>query len=86
MSTFSVPQHSRSLRSLSSFGCISNRPGLPAGDTFWDAAQRQLSTHGELHNNVRMTWGKAPLAWCASPQEALSAVLHLNHRYAGRGG
>eukprot|EP00198_Chlamydomonas_reinhardtii_P013115 XP_001702452.1 CPD photolyase type II [Chlamydomonas reinhardtii] len=50
---------------MSSFGFISNRPGLPAGDTFWDAAQRQLSTHGELHNNVRMTWGKAPLAWFA---------------------
>ncbi|KAG2452956.1 hypothetical protein HYH02_002293 [Chlamydomonas schloesseri] len=52
------------------------------GDAFWDAAQRQLAAHGELHNNVRMTWGKAPLGWCASPQEALSTVLHLNHRYA----
>ncbi|KAG2425702.1 hypothetical protein HXX76_013544 [Chlamydomonas incerta] len=52
------------------------------GDAFWDAAQRQLATHGELHNNVRMTWGKAPLAWCSTAQEALSTVLHLNHRFA----
>ncbi|MEL7472870.1 MAG: hypothetical protein AAGK04_06075 [Planctomycetota bacterium] len=34
-------------------------------DTFWDAAQRSLLTHGELHNNVRMTWGKALLGWHA---------------------
>ncbi|GLC46057.1 hypothetical protein PLESTM_001820400 [Pleodorina starrii] len=52
------------------------------GDRFWDAAQRQLAAHGELHNNVRMTWGKALLGWCASPQGALEATLHLNHRYA----
>ena len=29
------------------------------GDPLWDAAQRSLLIHGELHNNVRMTWGKA---------------------------
>ncbi|KXZ50650.1 PHR2 protein [Gonium pectorale] len=52
------------------------------GDAFWDAAQRQLVTHGELHNNVRMTWGKAFLGWCASPREALAAAVRLNHRYA----
>ncbi|GIM09798.1 hypothetical protein Vretimale_13610, partial [Volvox reticuliferus] len=52
------------------------------GDAFWDAAQRQLAAHGELHNNVRMTWGKALLPWCSSPQRALDTVLHLNHRYA----
>jgi deoxyribodipyrimidine photolyase len=28
-------------------------------DLLWDAAQRCLLIHGELHNNVRMTWGKA---------------------------
>ena len=27
------------------------------GDAFWDAAQQQLRNTGELHNNVRMTWG-----------------------------
>ena len=37
---------------------------------------------GELHNNARMTWGKALLRWAPSPQAALSAALHLNHRYA----
>lgn len=26
---------------------------------------------GELHNNVRMTWGKAFLQWAPSPEAAL---------------
>jgi deoxyribodipyrimidine photolyase len=45
--------------------------GGDTGDAFWDAAQRQLAVNGELHNNVRMTWGKAFLAWAPSPQAAL---------------
>ena len=28
-------------------------------DPLWNAAQHSLNIHGELHNNVRMTWGKA---------------------------
>ncbi len=52
------------------------------GDLVWDAAQRQLLTHGELHNNVRMTWGKALLKWTRTAQEALSTLIDLNHRFA----
>ncbi|PNH02789.1 Deoxyribodipyrimidine photo-lyase [Tetrabaena socialis] len=52
------------------------------GDELWDAAQRQLAAHGELHNNLRMTWGKALLGWCDSAQAALQATVRLNHRYA----
>ena len=51
-------------------------------DAFWNAAQRSLLMHGELHNNVRMTWGKAVLAWCDDPRIALSRLIDLNHRYA----
>lgn len=51
-------------------------------DPLWNAAQRSLLIHGELHNNVRMTWGKAVLSWTRSPQEALSTLIDLNHRYA----
>lgn len=53
-----------------------------SGDPLWDAAQLSLLRHGELHNNVRMTWGKALLGWTASPQEALRRLIDLNHRYA----
>lgn len=52
------------------------------GDLLWDAAQRQLLTHGELHNSVRMTWGKALIGWTRTAQEALSTLIDLNHRYA----
>ncbi|MFW5681081.1 MAG: FAD-dependent oxidoreductase, partial [Pseudomonadota bacterium] len=52
------------------------------GDGLWDAAQTSLVVHGELHNNLRMTWGKAIPTWSASPQQALRRLIDLNHRYA----
>lgn len=52
------------------------------GDTLWDAAQRSLLLHGELHNNVRMTWGKAILNWTPDAKSALAMIIDLNHRYA----
>ncbi len=51
-------------------------------DELWNAAQRSLLRHGELHNNLRMTWGKAILQWTRTPQEALRLLIDLNHRYA----
>ena len=53
----------------------------------WNACQRSLLKHGELHNNVRMTWGKAVLPWVKTPHRALGMLVDLNHRYAldGRG-
>jgi photolyase PhrII len=52
------------------------------GDALWNAAQRSLLIHGELHNNVRMTWGKALLSWTRDPARALELLIDLNHRYA----
>ena len=52
------------------------------GDALWDAAQRSLLVRGELHNNVRMTWGKAFLGWSRGAEEALARTIDLNHRYA----
>lgn len=52
------------------------------GHPLWDACQRSLLTHGELHNNVRMTWGKALIPWTRSAKEALAVLLDLNNRYA----
>lgn len=51
------------------------------GDKLWDAAQRSLLIHGELHNNLRMTWGKALLNWTPDAQSALATMIDLNHRY-----
>jgi photolyase PhrII len=52
------------------------------GEPLWDAAQKSLLIHGELHNNVRMTWGKAILNWRPNAADALKTVIDLNHRYA----
>ena len=52
------------------------------GKVLWDLAQRSLLRHGELHNNLRMTWGKALLSWTRSPEEALEHLIDLNHRLA----
>ncbi|MEM8680154.1 MAG: NAD(P)-binding protein [Planctomycetota bacterium] len=52
------------------------------GDALWDAAQRSLLMQGELHNNVRMTWGKAIVSWTRGPEAALQMMIDLNHRYA----
>ena len=52
------------------------------GNQLWDLAQRSLLVHGELHNNVRMTWGKAIPAWTASPEAAVATLLDLNNRTA----
>lgn len=53
-----------------------------SGDPLWDACQQSLRRHGELHNNVRMTWGKAILPWAGTPERALQIAIDLNHRYA----
>jgi len=51
------------------------------GDAFWDAAQKYLVKTGELHNNNRMTWGKALQKWYP-PEKALELTTFLNHHYA----
>jgi photolyase PhrII len=51
-------------------------------DDLWNACQRSLLRDGELHNYLRMLWGKAVLQWTSSPQEALRVLEHLNHKYA----
>ncbi len=52
------------------------------GDALWDSAQQSLLIHGELHNNIRMTWGKAVLTWTSNAKRALARMIDLNHRYA----
>jgi predicted NAD/FAD-dependent oxidoreductase len=52
------------------------------GDTLRDLAQASLRVHGELHNNLRMTWAKAIIPWRPDPQATLDTLIELNHRYA----
>lgn len=53
-----------------------------SGDDLWDAAQMHYLRHGELHNNVRMTWAKAIPRWTPSPEVAARTLFDLNNRYS----
>ena len=53
------------------------------GLRLWDIAQRSLRDTGELHNNLRMTWGKEVLNWVAgSAQRTYETLVHLNDKFA----
>ena len=56
--------------------------GARTGHPLWDLAQRSLLRRGELHNNLRMTWGKAFLPWTRSAARAQKLMIDLNHRFA----
>ena len=56
------------------------------GDGLWDAAQTSLLIHGELHNDLRMMWGKALADWTPTVDRAIDLAMDLNHRYALDGG
>ena len=51
-------------------------------DPLWNAAQRQLTVEGRMHNYLRMLWGKKVLEWSATPRAALETLIHLNNKYA----
>ena len=48
----------------------------------WNLCQRSLLRHGELHNNLRMTWGKAVPLWTESLEHSLYVGQVLNDKYA----
>lgn len=56
----------------------------------WNAMQNYLVRCGELHNNVRMTWGKTVVEWgidndtahLTASQILLKTLCYLNDRYA----
>ena len=61
-----------------------------SGDESWDAMQQYLVNTGELHNNVRMTWGKILVHWHHtysfddknSVENLMQILCYLNDRYA----
>ncbi len=50
-------------------------------DELWNAAQREMVVTGEMHNYVRMLWGKNVIAWSRSYEEAFETLVHLNNKY-----
>ena len=57
---------------------------LEAGEThdeLWNACQREMVVTGEMHNYVRMLWGKNLIAWSPSYEVAFETLVHLNNKY-----
>ncbi|MEM6690735.1 MAG: NAD(P)-binding protein [Planctomycetota bacterium] len=52
------------------------------GEPLWDLCQKSLIRHGELHNNLRMTWAKAIAEMTPTAEAAIRTTLNLNHRYS----
>ncbi len=50
-------------------------------DELWNAAQREMVTTGEMHNYIRMLWGKNVIAWSPSYEVAFETLVHLNNKY-----
>ena len=50
-------------------------------DELWNAAQREIVKTGEMHNYVRMLWGKNVIAWTKDYEEAFTVLEHLNNKY-----
>ena len=51
-------------------------------DELWNAAQKELTSTGLLHNYVRMLWGKRVIEWQRSYEMAFELLVHLNNKYA----
>jgi len=51
-------------------------------DPLWNAAQRELTQKGFLHNTLRMYWAKKILEWTDNPGKAMEIALSLNNTHA----
>ncbi len=50
-------------------------------DPCWNAAQAEMVRSGQMHNYMRMYWGKKILEWSRTPEEAFDTILYLNNKY-----
>ncbi len=50
-------------------------------DPCWNAAQMEMVRSGQMHNYMRMYWGKKILEWSRTPEEAFETALYLNNKY-----
>jgi len=51
-------------------------------DALWNAAQIESIETGEIHNYMRMLWGKKFIEWLPSYQESFDLLHHLNNKYS----
>ena len=51
-------------------------------DLLWNATQNELLQTGEIHNYMRMLWGKKIIEWTHSYEAAFGLMVHLNNKYS----
>ena len=51
-------------------------------DEIWNAAQRELLRTGQMHNYMRMLWGKKILEWSPDPETAAERMIYINDKWA----
>jgi len=56
--------------------------GARSPDVLWNAAMRELRARGVVQPYARMLWGKLPLLWMRTPEQAHAAMVHLNDKWA----
>jgi deoxyribodipyrimidine photo-lyase len=49
-------------------------------DELWNATQREMNLTGEVHNYVRMLWGKLVIQWSPDYETAFAALDDMNNR------
>ncbi len=50
-------------------------------DEYWNAAMREMTSTGFMHNYMRMYWGKKILEWTPTPEQAFKTTLAINNKY-----
>lgn len=50
-------------------------------DPYWNAAMREMTHTGFMHNYMRMYWAKKIIEWTATPEQAFQRTLRLNNKY-----
>ncbi|MDG3007294.1 deoxyribodipyrimidine photo-lyase [Paludisphaera mucosa] len=50
-------------------------------DPLWNAAQKEMTLTGRMHNYLRMYWAKKLLEWSPTAEQAFAVALDLNDRY-----
>jgi deoxyribodipyrimidine photo-lyase len=50
-------------------------------DELWNATQREMNLTGEVHNYVRMLWGKLVIQWTKNYVDAFNILEDLNNKY-----
>jgi deoxyribodipyrimidine photo-lyase len=71
-------EHAGDARQRYTFGQLER---AETSDELWNAAQRQMTSTGWMHNYMRMYWAKKILEWAPDPARAFEWSVILNDRY-----